>query len=194
MTNSLPLSYTELKVMPESPALEINILESIRKPDTPVSRFLDWALTWGRYIVVFTELIVILAFLSRFKLDQQITDLEETLSQKQLIIEASRPIEETLINTQNKISLLKNLDKKSRQPELLLNTLNAATPVDVMVTTFTLTETDFSLTAKGNEPGLATFIDNLKKSPNISELSVKALSKSPGDNLFQFIIAATYAF
>ncbi len=57
-------------------------------------RLLKWALTVGRYIVIITELIVILAFLSRFKFDRDLTDLNEKVKQQQAIVQSSAQFEQ----------------------------------------------------------------------------------------------------
>ena len=38
-------------------------------------RFIKWALSTGRYIIILTELVVIIAFMSRFKLDRDASDV-----------------------------------------------------------------------------------------------------------------------
>ena len=53
---------------------------------TSFGKFLKWLLNVGRWIVIVTELIVIIAFVSRFKLDRDLTNLNEKVKQKQAII------------------------------------------------------------------------------------------------------------
>lgn len=173
---------------------DINILEGVKAPSTPLTRLLAWALSWGRYIVVFTELIVILAFLSRFKLDQQITDLEETIAQKTLIIQASQPLETTIIATQNKIANLKDLDRQSRKPQLLIDLLNQNTPSEITLINLGLTQTSFNLTAAGSEAGLASLVNQLKSSPNIKEVAIQTISRADQSFPVNFIIKADYDF
>lgn len=50
-------------------------------------------ITRGKSIIVFTEAVVLLVFLSRFKLDRQVSDLQEALENKNAIVEASQSIE-----------------------------------------------------------------------------------------------------
>lgn len=52
-------------------------------------RFLRWAVTAGRYIIIVTELIVILAFLSRFKLDNDIANLSSAIEGKKNVLQAN---------------------------------------------------------------------------------------------------------
>jgi hypothetical protein len=64
------------------PKKEINLLPKEEFEKKPLGKFLVWALSIGRYIVIFTELIVILAFLSRFKLDRDLADLNQSVREK----------------------------------------------------------------------------------------------------------------
>jgi len=56
-------------------------------------RFLKWAVTAGRYIIIVTEIVVIAAFLSRFKLDQDESDLASTLEGQKNVLEAQQEAE-----------------------------------------------------------------------------------------------------
>jgi hypothetical protein len=47
----------------------INFLPEDELEKSPIGRFLKWALKAGRYIIVLTELIVVVVFISRFRLD-----------------------------------------------------------------------------------------------------------------------------
>lgn len=67
--------------------VSVNLLPKDPFLDSIVGKFLLWSLQIGRYLVVFTELVVILSFLSRFKLDRDLTDLNEKITvQKQTIL------------------------------------------------------------------------------------------------------------
>ena len=57
--------------------ITINLLGERKVGETPVERLLLWITTYGRYIMIGTEIVVLLAFISRFSLDRKITDLRE---------------------------------------------------------------------------------------------------------------------
>ena len=60
----------------------VNLLPADRFEFSPLGRFLIWALSTGRLIVVLTELVVIGAFLSRFWFDRKLSDLRQTRMQR----------------------------------------------------------------------------------------------------------------
>ena len=74
--------------MPAKP-IEINLLGQEDLKHTPQGRILNWALTYGRDIMIGTEIVVLLAFISRFSLDRKLTDLKEEISQKIKDLEGS---------------------------------------------------------------------------------------------------------
>jgi hypothetical protein len=66
-------------------------------------RFIKWALSTGRYIIILTELVVIIAFMSRFKLDRDASDVGDAILGKQALLEASSNTEKTLRGVQSKL-------------------------------------------------------------------------------------------
>ena len=66
-------------------------------------RFIKWALSSGRYIIILTELVVIIAFMSRFKLDRDVSDIGDAILGKQTLLEASSNTEKTLRLVQSKL-------------------------------------------------------------------------------------------
>jgi len=69
--------------------ISINLIGEEEMEHTPVGRIVTWAITYGRYIMIGTEIVVLLAFISRFSLDRKLTDLKDEISQKQELIEAN---------------------------------------------------------------------------------------------------------
>jgi Tfp pilus assembly protein PilN len=84
--------------------IRINLIPQDPFFKTAPGRILKWALTAGRYIVIFTELIVIISFITRFTLDRQDTDLNNSIHQKKVIIESYGDFEQQFRETQRKIS------------------------------------------------------------------------------------------
>lgn len=67
-------------------------------------KFLKWALSTGRYMVILTELVVIVAFLSRFKLDKDLADLSDNIAGKKAVIDASAVYEKQFRTIQSRLS------------------------------------------------------------------------------------------
>lgn len=149
-----------------------------------LGKLLKWALTIGRHIVIITELIVILAFLSRFKLDRDLTDLGEKIHQKQAIIESSASFEKDFRLLQKRLAKIEELKNNQLEADLILTELAALTPVDIYLSDFDINQDKMSLTATAlSEAGLETFLKNLKNSSRFEKLSLSQVSLGTGQEI-----------
>ena len=85
----------------------VNLLPKDTFYESRVGKTVKWAITFGRWIVVFTDFIVISSFLSRFYFDTKLADYHDEIKQKQTIIEALAPFEDSFRLLQERISLIK---------------------------------------------------------------------------------------
>jgi hypothetical protein len=76
-------------------------------------RFLKWAVTTGRYVIIVTELVVIVAFLSRFKLDSDLSGLSDEIRGKKNILDAQAAIETKFLGVQSRLLLAENIMNQS---------------------------------------------------------------------------------
>lgn len=140
-------------------------------------RVLKWALTIGRHIVIFTELVVILAFLSRFKLDRDLTDLGEKIKQKQAIVASSAQFEKDFRFLDKRLRTIEELRKTQLEAGMVLTELSSLTPADVYLSDFTVNDKQVSLTATAlSETGLGIFLKKLKSSPKFENLTLSQVS------------------
>lgn len=171
----------------------INLLPETRFEKSGWGKFLKWALTVGRYIVIFTELIVILAFLSRFKLDRDLTDLYERIEQKQAIIESAKEFEDDFRLLQKKISVIKELEADQLDTSLLMQKLTPLVPANVVLTNLNFKSHRLEVSAEtASEVSLRTFLNNLLNSSSFGELSLGRTKKDTTKNLITFIFSAKY--
>lgn len=142
-----------------------------------LGKFLKWALTVGRYIVILVELVVILAFLSRFKFDRDLTNLSEKTKQQQAIIQSSAQFEQKFRFLQKQISAIETLEKNRLETNKVLNELARLTPINVFLSDLSVSNKEISLTATAlSEGGLASFIKNLKNSPLFEKITLSQVS------------------
>lgn len=142
-------------------------------------KFLKWSLSIGRYIVIFTELLVVLALLSRFKLDRDLSDLNEEIKQQQAIIEASSQFEEEFRLLQSRLAKAETLSENSTQPVTVLQEISSLVPVNVILSNLNINDKDISFNAETlDETGLATFIQKLQTSPKFYNVNLSQISSS----------------
>ncbi len=176
----------------ETATPEINLLPQAEIEKAPLGKFLAWALTAGRYIVVITELIVLLAFLSRFKLDRDLTDLSEDIARKKSIISASAPFENKVRKLQDKLQNIDKLTASILMPEKYLPILTTALPEESVIDSVNLDVNRLTLTGTvKSEGGIQTIITELEKNPQIKNIAVNKLEQAEDGKTLNFSVAAT---
>ena len=172
--------------------IKINLVPKDPFYDSLLGKGTTWALSVGRYIVIFTELVVILSFISRFQLDRQVTDLNKEIVQKQSVIESYGDLEQNVRDIQRKIDTYNQL--KSKKPiENVFDQLSEITPIDIEYQDLTIKTEGLSITGKTtSSQSLTQYIQNIQKSPYFQNVIVDNISnnddKEPG---FMFRIQAT---
>jgi len=135
-------------------------------------KILKWSLSIGRHIIIFTEFIVILAFLSRFKLDRDLTDLGEKIKQQQAIVTSWGSFEKEFRLLSKRLQLIEEL-KTSVPPGEILNELGSLTPIDVVITDLNISSKQLTLDANTlSEGSLGVFLRNLKNSSKFKNVNL----------------------
>ena len=159
-------------------AININLLPSDPFFATPLGRILRWALSGGRYIVIFTELIVIISFAARFTLDRQLTDLTKEISQKKSIVLSYGDLEKNIRSTQAKLANYDSLEQDTNLAEVF-EKLSVVTPTQVALKGLSITPS--AITIDGSAPSQSIFnmlITNLQLSPNFSAVTVSKVESA----------------
>lgn len=146
---------------------------------TSFGKFLKWLLNIGRWIVIITELIVIIAFLSRFKLDRDLTNLNESIRQKQAIINASSDFEKEFLFLQKRLSTIEGLKKNQVESDKVLELFSQITPAGIQLSNFNINNEKISLTATADsETTFAVFLKNLKQEQKLTNLNLGRVAVS----------------
>ncbi|MFC1626743.1 PilN domain-containing protein [Patescibacteria group bacterium] len=159
---------------------KINLYRRKTMDDTPVGRITSWAITYGRYIMVGTEIIVLLAFIYRFKLDRKITDLREEVGQKQVILQANQPFEKEFRTLQKKLITLKTMVSDQEKPIDAIQLIQQLVPIDVYIETLEYQKDRININAvAGSTNGFSQFLVNMQAAKQIGEIEVGDISKQP---------------
>lgn len=118
----------------------IDLLKPTLSRDTRITAAINWALVYGRFILIFTELAVIGVFVARFSLDAAIADEKETLTRQQNIVTSLAQTEAQFRATYDRIALTKALLNKQRNPSPILSHILVSIPQGVTVFSVSLTE------------------------------------------------------
>lgn len=154
---------------------KINLLAKDPFLETSLGRFLSWSLGVGRYIVIFTELIVIASFGSRFVLDRKVTDLNEAIFQKQMIVQSQSQLERDFRLAQAKIQNYSQLEQQSTLIEVFPK-LQEVFPDGVRLQKLAIKANSLSGEAVAlSNNALNVFISNFQLSPSFENISVSKI-------------------
>lgn len=158
--------------------LSINLLPKDPFFQSSLGRVLKWALSAGRYIVIFTELIVILSFVARFTLDRQITDLNAEIHQNEQIIKSYGSLEENFRTAQTKIQTYQQIEQETNMTDVFPN-LSEVTPESVTLDELVVKQ-DLIIASGETESRTAfnVFVNNLQLSPHFFNVTIDNIESS----------------
>ncbi len=156
---------------------EINLLPKEPWETGILGQLIPWTLSVGRYVVVFVELIVISAFLYRFGLDRQLTDLNEKIKQKQAIVSSYGDLEAKFKRVQGQLEKIKTTDEASVKIDEVLDKISQITPTDAAYDSITINQKEISLQGRVlSEAGLATLLTQAQTSQGFSDVRLENVS------------------
>lgn len=178
-----------------SPATQpsVNLIGEEEMEHTPVGRIVTWAVTYGRYIMIGTEIIVLLAFISRFSLDRKLTDLKEEVSQKQAIIDANHEFETDFRTLQDKLTKVQTLLTAPPTTATALTTIQTLLPTDVHLEGLDITNQRVIGNVVANTTGgFSQMVANLQAASVFSQVEIGDVKRNPTTGI-QFTFTGTVA-
>jgi hypothetical protein len=156
---------------------KINLLPPSELEKSFWGKFLKWAVTTGRYIIILTELVVILAFLSRFKLDEDLRKVNEQINTQVGFLESQEPEMAKFFKLQKRLNFMGQiLDQRPKAGEMM-DYLQQILPADVYPMTRQFNKSGITLTASTiNERAMGQLMtrlsqDQVWKSVNVVEIT-----------------------
>lgn len=178
--------------MPAKKLSNINLLPLDEFEKSIVGKAMKWALSAGKSIVIVTEFVVILAFLSRFKLDRDLNDLNEVILQKQAVVESFVETEATMRKFQDKLAVVSEGDSASIGFGTIWGKLGSITPSDTFYDSIEMGKGRLVLKGvAGSESGFGSLIDQLKKDATYSQIQLSDVELSQKKGGVSFTISAT---
>lgn len=180
----------------KNPKLSINLdlLRPQGNPEKIASKLIRWLLSSGRYIFIFVEAIVLIAFFTRFKFDADLAERKESIEQKVPFIESLKPYEVVIRQTQQKISNLSSFYKDSIDYPKILTEIANSTPKGVIISNISLEKEVGKVTIQINATSqsntdLSGFITALKKAESFSAVDLAGIGLE--GNIITFTINAS---
>ena len=149
-----------------------------------LGKFMDWALTIGRFLVMATELIALSAFLYRFSLDRALIDLHSKIKQEELYIKALKNNEDKYRNLQDRIALASNFSNNGIQKIQIFQDVLNFTPIGLNIDNIIVNESTISINAVAqNTSSLNLFTNSLKTYPKLKKLNLNSIYIKPSSGL-----------
>lgn len=161
----------------------INLLIHHGEQEKLYSKLIKWALSSGRFIVIFVEIITISAFVYRYKLDADLEDIQNQINGNVPYITSLKGDEILIKNTQFQISSIIKLKTEKADFISPLKTLTKIIPLSIKLTNISFdrsqTYPKVTLSITGQSPSnleLSVFIKKLQQSPDFSDINLTNIS------------------
>jgi Tfp pilus assembly protein PilN len=158
----------------------------------PGEKFLRFCLTFGRYIVICTEIIVIACFLARFKLDRNLEHLSESINGKQAVVQSFSEREREIRHLQTQLSEIKKLTATQKEPTKFLANLTGLLPENVFLESLTIKGKKLKISATSySNPDLAIFLNRIRLSTGFRESTLGEVVVDRGEIKFSLSTVLT---
>lgn len=172
--------------------INLNLLNPQGVPEKIPLKFLKWLISYGRYIVVVVEIVVLACFAVRFKLDADLADLKESINSQVPYLESLTVDEALIIQTQQRLINIQKVVEASSVWDKTFVQLASQTPPGVKVTAINLDKSNPALNKidirlSGKTPSnndVALFLSGLKQDPFFADINLASISFDQGVILF----------
>lgn len=170
--------------------VNINLLLKDDLSESFTGQLLSWILTYGRYIIIITQIVVLSVFFLRFRVDREHTDLKESVSQKQAIIESISDLEKDMRQLQNRLNHVKQASTNQDAPLKILRFLQEELPSDTVFSTLSFTNDSINFAAtSGNLRSFSYLLSQLQKDKKILDIYLEEINRR-SDGRVEFKIKA----
>lgn len=184
--------------MPKSPnskklTIHLDLLKPQSNPEQILVKLMRWLLSSGRFIFVFVEALVLIAFVARFKLDADLAANKEAIDQQIPYIESLKSSEILIRQTQSKLSAISSFKSGYTDYSQILKKIADQTPTGVRIINLNLQKNVAIITLNLNGEALnnnelAAFVDGLRQDPSFAGVTIKSLGLEK--NTLNFSVSA----
>lgn len=167
----------------------VNLLKS--KDNNYIDKFISWALTIGRMVIILTETIALVAFLYRFILDRQIIDQKDRIAQNAAQLKLYEQSEKDFRNLQSRLDLIGKLEKQAPEQITLFSDIITNTPKGMTMTTINVSSNGIHIDANVQSvASLTKFVNTLKQNPRVLTVSIDKIENKTLDAVIVVGISA----
>lgn len=165
---------------------DINLLPP--KEQNSVDRLIYFSFHYLRYILVITQLVVIFVFFYRFKVDQEIVDLKDSLRQKEEIVKVASAMMRDSLVVEQKIKHVKTVLDQQKIDEGKLDYVLNIFPEALFLTKLSIDEGNLILEGSTqNAYAVQQFYERLQKDKKFTSVTLGNIKRS--ETVFIFVIS-----
>lgn len=173
--------------------IKLNLLKPQSNPEKILIKLIHWLFSSGRYIFIFVEALVLVAFIARFKLDADLAAKKEAIEEQIPYIESLGPYEILIRNTQAKLATIDSIKKNSPNWSEIFKKIADQVPASVKINSIRMEEgvdsTTLHITGQTQiNSDITNFVAGLRENPNFTNTTVTSLSLE--ENVIKFTIDA----
>jgi len=170
---------------------QINLLPKKGFANSALGSILEFFSTYGRYIIVGTQLIVLIAFFSRFKLDRELTDLRDAVDQKKAIITDLQIFESEVRLLQQRLKNIRDLKQGHDFVRDTLSVVKTVLPPGTVLEDLNIQAYSFGVDGiSQDQQAFADLIITLRKSEELDNILFSNISKSADSEIIEFSFSA----
>lgn len=160
--------------------INLDLLKPQSNPEKLAVKIFRWLLSTGRYIFIFVEVIVFMAFIFRFKLDADLAEKKEAIEQQIPYIESLGPYEILIRQTQLKISTILASKSDFVDYPLVFKKIADQTPLGIKLISLNMQKEagkmTFTMNAEAqNNNDVTSFVQGLKQDSSFSDINLTGI-------------------
>lgn len=165
--------------------INLDLLKPQSEPQRIAIKAFKWLLSSGRFLIIFVEIIVLAAFLVRFKFDADIASTKEAIDQQVPFIESLANDEKLIRQTQFQLGTMKEVRTNSADYAEILKKIARQTPSGVTINSLNIQKQVAQLeyrmvgTSVDNNQ-LSSFVAGLKSDDSFSNLNLADIAFEGG--------------
>lgn len=155
-------------------------------------KFLLWAFSVGRAILMVVYAIALGAFLYRIVLDRQIIDLRDRIEQSQARVTLAEQNEAKFRDLQEKLSFVKTTTPLATSEVKLLDTIISLATGRILFTSLSISQTTIQMDGSVQSiTALNGFVDDLKGIPEVKNVALDRLESRVDQGIISFSVTAS---
>lgn len=160
--------------------INLDLLKPQSNPEKLTVKVFRWLLSTGRYIFIFVEVIVFMAFIFRFKLDADLAEKKEAIEQQIPYIESLGPYEILIRQTQLKIATILASKSDFVNYPLVFKKIADQTPSGIKLVSLNMQKEvgkiTFTMNAEAqNNNDVTSFVQGLKQDSSFSDINLTGI-------------------